>query len=97
MIMQSEIELTASSVSRQKRVTLKGVPTDRTVGELLDGVLIKRLQLPRKDSEGRNVNFTLRRERDGVEVRRSDTIGESLRHGDHIVVQPKINAGGAPR
>jgi hypothetical protein len=97
MIKPDEIAFSASTVSRQKRVDLDRVPTNRTVHELLQGVLVPRLNLPRVDSAGHSVDFTLRRDRDGAEVRVSQTIGESLETGDHVVVQPKIFAGGDSR
>ncbi len=88
------IDISASNVSRQKRVDLKGVPTERTMGELLDGVLIPRLHLPRFDSEGRQVNYAARIERTGVKFQRSGLIADGLEQGDHVVVQPEIQAGG---
>lgn len=94
MIMPAEkIDISASNVNRQRRIDVAGIPTHQTMGELLDGVLVPRLQLPRFDSEGRNVNYSARIERSGLKFQRSGLIADALQPGDHVVVQPEVQAG----
>ena len=82
----------ATDVSGQKRVHAPAVPTNFTIGELTQGLLAK-MGLARNDVEGRPLNYYARLEREGRHLNGSETVGESLREGDEIVLTPNIDAG----
>lgn len=84
--------LRATDLSGQKTVHASGVPTNFTIGELLQGLLAK-MGLARNDVEGRPLNYYARLEREGRHLRGSETVGEALQEGDEIVLTPNIDAG----
>ncbi len=86
------IGLQASDVSGQRRVNVRGVSPDSTVGELVKG-LLERMRLPRNDSGGRPLTYHARLEREGRHLHDSELVGDALQADDQIVLQPKINAG----
>jgi hypothetical protein len=86
------IGLRASDVSGQKSVRAPAVPTDYTVGELVQA-LIARMNLSRNDSEGNALLYQARLEREGRHLRSAETVGEALREDDEIVLTPDIDAG----
>jgi hypothetical protein len=85
--------LRASDVSGQKTVRASAVPADATVGELVQGLLAK-MGLSRHDTEGRPLNYAALLGREGRHLNGSETVGESLKEGDEIVLTPNIDAGG---
>lgn len=84
--------LRATDLSGQKTVHASGVPTNFTIGELLQGLLAK-MGLARNDVEGRPLNYYVRLEREGRHLHGSETVGEALQEGDEIVLTPNIDAG----
>lgn len=92
MIMPT-IELSASDTTRQKRVRLRGIPTDQAVGELLDHEILPRLALPRLDSQQRPIAWSARLSRTGQYVNRSERVSDALLDQDEVVLQPNIDAG----
>ncbi len=86
------IGLQASDVSGQRRVNVRGVSPDSTVGELVKG-LLERMRLPRNDSGGRPLTYHARLEREGRHLNGSETVGQALQEGDQVVLQPNIDAG----
>jgi len=87
------ISLQARDVSRQKLVSVDDVPTDATVGELVEGLLSSRMNLPRSDVEGRPLNYHARLEREGRHLHAAERVGDALQDEDEIVLQPNIQAG----
>ena len=89
---ENGIALQVSDVSAQKRANVKDVPPEATVAELVSG-LLRELRLPEQDVEGRPLTYGVRRERDGLHLHASERVGEALLPGDHIVLQPNVDAG----
>jgi hypothetical protein len=85
--------LEVTDVSGQKRVTVDDVHSAGTVGELIDG-LLPEMQLTRNDVAGRPLTYHARLEREGRHLHASERIGDALRAGDRLVLQPNIDAGG---
>ena len=79
-------------VTRQRRASVKGVPDDFMVGELIEGSLA-RMELPRTDSNGRRLNYHGFLEREGRHLHASELVGEVLEDEDRIVLAPDIEAG----
>ena len=86
------LSLEASDVSGQHRVKVADIRRDSTIGELVRG-LVGRMGLPSKDTEGRDVAYHARLEREGRHVHASETVSHALREGDKITLQPDIQAG----
>jgi len=84
--------LRVSDVSGQKTVRASAVPAGFTVSELVSG-LIGKMGLARNDVAGRPLNYQARLDREGRHLRGAETVGESLREGDEIVLTPDIDAG----
>ena len=83
-----------TDITGQKSRALSNVPTDATVGELVQEMLSE-LQLPLNDGAGRPLNFQARLEREGRHVHPSETVGDSMQEGDEVVLTPNIEAGGS--
>ena len=87
------IEIQASDVSGQKLANVKNVPTDSTVGELVQEPLAQ-MELP-SNAAGQPVTYHARLDREGRHLHATETVGESLQPNDRIVLQPDIDAGSA--
>jgi hypothetical protein len=90
-----EIELEVSDVSGQKLFAISNVPTDHTVGELLNE-LTGKMRLPRSDAGGAPLTYHARLEREGRHLNSSERIGDALHSKDRLTLQPNIDAGGRP-
>jgi hypothetical protein len=90
------IALQASDVSGQKLVDVREVPTDASVGELIQG-LLGQMNLPENDVEGRPLTYHARLDREGRHLHASERVGDALQQGDRVVLQPNIDAGAAGR
>jgi hypothetical protein len=86
--------LEVSDVSGQKTLDLENVSAGRTVGELVDQLLAE-LALVREDTNGRPLTYRARLEREGRHLNAAERLGDALRSGDRLVLQPNIDAGGA--
>jgi hypothetical protein len=91
-LLDSTIEVEVSDVSSQKRAKVRDVPSDSTVGELVRGLLAE-LRMPETDVEGRPLTYGVRRQRDGQHIHGSQLVAEALKTGDHILLQPSVEAG----
>lgn len=89
----AEIELEISDVSGQKVLSVANVPTANTVSELIREVL-GHLHLPKNDSGGAPLTYQARLEREGRHLHASETVGDSLKSGDRLTIQPNVDAGG---
>jgi hypothetical protein len=87
--------LEVSDVSGQKTATVTEVPSDASVGELVEQLLAE-LQLTRNDSSGRPLTYHARLDREGRHLLHSERVGDALQSGDRLVLQPNIDAGGCP-
>lgn len=92
MIRPTTISLNVSDVSGQRRHSVRGVPYDSTVGELVDG-LLPRMNLGSRDSNGQPVSYSALLEREGRHMGRSEVVGEAIWPNDTVVLQPEIVAG----
>ena len=88
--------LQASDVSGQRMVKVRDIPHDSTIGELMRG-LVSRMRLPANDTGGRPLTYHARLEREGRHLHASELARDALHEGDHIVLQPNIDAGGRRR
>ena len=92
MIQAVTVPIRVSDVTGQKVVDVRDVPTDATIGELIDG-LLPRMNMPRNDSGGRTLVYQARLDRDGRHLHTSEVVGDALMPHDRLVLQPEINAG----
>ena len=81
-----------SDVTGQKIFVVANAPVDGTVGELIQDML-GTMSLPPSDSAGRPLNYHARLEREGRHLHASERIGDALQEGDHLTLQPNIDAG----
>ena len=86
------LALKARDMSRQRSVDVE-VPSDATVGELVQGLVHSKMNLPELDVEGRPLNYHLRLDREGRHLHGSEVVGEVLQENDEVVLQPNIQAG----
>ena len=84
----------ASDITRQRSVRAPAVSADMTVTELVKGLLAS-LKLVRNDPKGRPVQYSARLDRENRRLNGGERVGDALREGDHVVLQPSINAGNA--
>jgi hypothetical protein len=84
--------LEISDVSGQKGATVRNLPGDTTVGELIE-TLLRELDLSHDDPDGRPVTYQARLEREGRHLLASERAGDALQSGDRLVLQPNIDAG----
>lgn len=86
------ISLSAEDVSGYRKVRAAGISPEMTVGELVEG-LVPKMELPGKDAVGRPVSYHARSDREGRHLHASELVGDVLEPGDHLVLQPYIQAG----
>jgi len=87
--------LEVSDVSGQKTASVSDVPSDATIGELVES-LLSEMNLTQNDVSGRPLNYHARLEREGRHLHASELVGEVLQAGDRLVLQPNIDAGRGP-
>jgi len=86
------LSLSVSDVTGQKIFVVANAPADGSVGELIQDMLGK-MGLPQSDSGGRSLNYHARLEREGRHLHASERLGDVLEMGDHLTLQPNIDAG----
>jgi hypothetical protein len=91
-VMEKSFEV--SDVSGQKILTIKHVPTDATVSEFVQDVVV-RMRLPANDAEGRPFTYHMRLDREGRHLLGSENVTQAVQSGDRVVLQPNVDAGGA--
>lgn len=84
--------LEGTDVSGQKSARVNDIPSDVSVGEVIDQLLAD-LALTRSDSSGRPLTYHARLEREGRHLHASERVGDALVDGDRLVLQPNIDAG----
>lgn len=84
--------ITVSDVSGQKRASVNRIPLDISVGDLVDG-LLRSLNMPKNDSNGRPLSYHARLDREGRHLNASERAEDALQESDHIVLQPNVDAG----
>ena len=90
-VMERSFEV--SDVSGQKILTISHVPTDATVSEVVQEVVV-RMRLPENDAEGRPFTYHMRLDREGRHLLGSEKVTEVVQSGDRVVLQPNVDAGG---
>lgn len=87
------LNLKVRDVSGQRPFSVKNFRRDAAVGELVHG-LVNRMDLDTHDPNGRSHAYHAFLEREGRHLHASELVGEVLREGDEIILQPDIQAGG---
>jgi hypothetical protein len=85
--------LRVSDMSGQKTVRASAVPLSSTIGELVQGLLVK-MGLARNDVDGRPLQYYARLERQGRHLNGSEVVGDALQEDDELTLSPNIDAGG---
>ncbi len=85
--------LRVNDVSGQKSAHASAVPLTATIGELVQGLLVK-MGLARSDADGRPLHYYARLEREGRHLNGSELVGDSLQDDDELTLTPNIEAGG---
>lgn len=88
--------LEATDVSQQKVAQVSNLPDDVTVGELIQGLLAE-MSLPLNDGQGRPLTYQALHESEGRHLHADEKVGEALKSGERVVLQPNIDAGGRGR
>ena len=84
--------LEVSDASGQHWITVDEVEVDAPVSELVDQALAE-LGLNLEDSQGRALAYQARLEREGRALNGAERVGDVLRPGDRLTLQPSIDAG----
>lgn len=87
--------LKVSDVTGQKLYEAHGVPSDSSIGELVQGLLVS-MGLPRTDVAGRPLLYQALSETQGRHLHAAEIVGETLQSDEKIVLQPNIDAGCTP-
>ena len=91
---KDQIGFTVSDVSGQKQLRVTDPQDNATVGELVEGA-VTQMRLPRNDAGGRPLNYHARLDREGRHLHGSESLIDALESGDHLTLQPDIDAGGS--
>ena len=89
----SDLRIQVMDVTGQKTTSVSDIPSDSTVGELIDGV-VARMRLPDVDADGRPVVYHARLTREGRHMHSSERVSESVQTDDRVVLLPNVEAGG---
>jgi hypothetical protein len=84
--------LRVSDVSGQKQFRVGSVPKESTIGELIQGLVVK-MELARNDAEGRALNYRARLEREGRHLDAHELVRDSLQENDELSLHPNVEAG----
>lgn len=84
--------LEVEDVTGQKALTVSDISAEGTIQELIDG-LLDQMELPRNDVDGVPLSYAARLDREGRLLQDHEKIGQALREGDKVTLQPRINAG----
>jgi hypothetical protein len=84
-----------SDVTGQKVVTVSRVPSEATVSDMVQEVIVK-MRLPPNDAEGRPFSYHMRLDREGRHLLGSEKVADAVKTGDRVVLQPNVDAGGRP-
>ena len=94
VVATQKLSLTARHMTGQRTFSVRDLPGDTTVQELIQG-LVPRMGLPAQDSTGTPQAFHAFLERDGRHLLSAEAVGEVLRDQDEIVLHPDVQAGSA--
>lgn len=88
------LSITASDPAGQRTVTVSA-PGDTSIGELVDQIR-DTLNLGRVDRAGKPMAVQALLQRESRHLARSERTADALRPGDHVVLHPRVMAGGMP-
>jgi len=88
----NRLNFSASDISGQRAVKVRGFPENATVNEMIKG-LVEKMGLTQRDPAGREYTYQARLDRDGRHLNPSEVVGDVLREDDQIVLHPNIDAG----
>ena len=88
----TERRFEVSDVSGHKVVTVSHVPSDATVSQVVQEVVVK-MRLPANDAEGRPFSYHMRLDREGRHLLGSEKVADAVQTGDRVVLQPNVDAG----
>lgn len=88
----NRLSFSATDVSGQHAVKVRGFPGSATVNEMIKG-LVEKMGLTQRDPAGRSYAYQARLDRDGRHLNPSEIVGDVLREDDQIVLHPNIDAG----
>lgn len=86
------LELTVRDATRQKQYKIGNLETDWSVGDLVND-LVSRMGLVSVDSEGRPHTYQAFHEGEKRHLNPSGQVGDVLKTGDEIILQPNVAAG----
>jgi hypothetical protein len=86
------LSLRVRDVSGQKVASVEQVPTDATVGELVDR-LLEELRLPTLDATGRPLTYQARYDREGRHLNAAERLTDAVEPGSQLTLLPNVNAG----
>ena len=86
----STISVTVEDFTGQIRRRARGIPTDATVGELVNS-LMREMRLPVNDSQGRPVTYAARAH--GASLHEADRLGDVLQEDDVVTLSQNVTAG----
>jgi hypothetical protein len=93
MMQAPYLTLNARDFTGNKRSRVSRIPSDSTVGELVDG-LLGRMKLPLTGGDGQPLSYHPLRQRESRHLYSSEVVGEVLADDDEIVLHPSVEAGG---
>lgn len=86
------LDLTVSDITRQKVRSVENVSPRATAAELVEA-FISDLNMPRNDPAGRSLTYRALNRREARHLRPTERLGDSVKSGDWLVLQPSIDAG----
>ena len=87
------LEFRVEDVTGQKVTSVKSVPVDGTIRELIDDVMA-RMKLPKTGPDGRPVAYQARLARGGRHLHDSERVNDAVQNDDRVVLLPNVEAGG---
>ncbi len=86
------ISFNVEDVSGQKRFSASNFNKNSTVSDMVEG-LTRKMGLPTTDASGNKVAYRAFSKGDSRHLNDTDLVGDTLKPGDDVVLQPNINAG----
>lgn len=91
-VSQLGINFAVEDVSGQKHFNINNYNRNSTVGDMING-LTKKMGLPTTDAEGNTTVYRAFSKADSKHLDNSEIVGDALKPGDSLVLQPNVNAG----
>jgi hypothetical protein len=88
----SGIDFEVTDVTGYRAMRVTAYPPDHTIGEMVR-TLVSRMELTTTNPAGVDYTYHARLEREGRHLNASELVGEAVRPGDRLSLQPNIDAG----